>query len=151
MVLVHLEKLEMNPKDLQRFLSKVEKSNTCWNWIGAKTTVGYGQFRFQRKTIYSHRISYEIFKGDIPIGLQIDHLCRNPSCVNPEHLEAVTMKENILRGYSIQALNARKTHCKHGHPLDGNNLYHNTKGHRECRLCKCLGMRKLRSSKQSET
>ncbi|MFJ4777405.1 HNH endonuclease signature motif containing protein [Streptomyces sp. NPDC088762] len=72
---------------------------------------------------YTHRIMYEQAKGPIPEGLQIDHLCRNRACANPEHLEAVTQKENILRGTGPSAQQARQTHCLNGHPFDEVNTY----------------------------
>lgn len=70
----------------------------CWEWTGAKTAAGYGQFT--RRKEYAHRHAYEDLVGPIPEGLVIDHLCRNPSCVNPDHLEPVTQRENIRRGTS---------------------------------------------------
>ena len=81
------------------------------------------------------RVAYEMVVGPIPDGLQIDHLCRVRNCVNPDHLEPVTPRENTMRGYSIQAQNARKTHCIHGHPFEGN-TYARPDGNRECAVCK---------------
>lgn len=128
---------EINPELLVRFWSKVTQTDNCWIWGGMKTTLGYGTMKIQRKKIYAHRISYKIFKGEIPEGLVIDHLCRNRLCVNPEHLEAVTLKQNILRGDNFTAKEARQTHCKNGHELKEPNLirYFLKKGHRNCRIC----------------
>ncbi len=83
----------------------------------------------------AHRWIYQYMVGEIPEGWTIDHLCRNTSCVNPDHLEAVTHKENVLRGFGPTALNARKTHCKNGHLLDGDNLKVEDYGSRRCKLC----------------
>lgn len=82
-------------------------------------------------------LSYELHKGSIPEGLELDHLCRNPRCVNPDHLEAVTHKENVRRGLSPAALNVRKTHCPMGHPLRDGNIYWRPDGknYRECLAC----------------
>ena len=84
-------------KTLMRFMVKVKKTDTCWIWRAAKTKEGYGLFSIRYKMRVAHRVSYIHFKGKIPVGLQMDHLCRNTSCVNPEHLEPVTAKENKRR------------------------------------------------------
>src|SRR3990167_11482908 len=78
--------------------AEIGKDTMCWNWIGTKDSSGYGRFRFFYKTILAHRFSYELFVGEIPTGLVIDHLCRNTSCVNPAHLEPVSIYENCRRG-----------------------------------------------------
>lgn len=83
------------------FFDKVCKTENCWNWNGYSTRKGYGQFWDGAKVIYAHRYSYEHFLGKIPEGLQVDHLCRNQGCVNPNHLEAVTLTENVRRGVGL--------------------------------------------------
>jgi len=127
----------LNPKDLQRFWLKVEKTNTCWEWKGGLQGPRYGSFWFNGKQIRAHRFAYELFKGEIPNGLQIDHLCRNRACVNPEHLEIVSCKENVLRGIGVCAKNSKKTHCPRGHELKEDNLdkHHLRIGQRTCKTC----------------
>jgi hypothetical protein len=120
------------------FWNKIKKTDTCWNWIGAKSFLGYGRFKSGGRLLLAHRFSYELHKEKIPEGLTLDHLCRNPSCVRPDHLEAVTMKENTLRGIGPAAINARKTHCKRGHEFTVENTarYKTPYGiARECRTC----------------
>lgn len=120
-----------------RFWSKVKKPaavDECWLWVGA-TVRGYGEFYFKGRQLKAHRFAYELLVGPIPEGLTIDHLCRNRSCINPSHMEPVTIQENLRRGISPSAVNARKTHCLRGHPLKGQNLLVNN-GHRHCRQCK---------------
>lgn len=111
-----------------RLLSRreIDGQTGCWNWTGYIHHTGYGQIRLPDgpQTIYTHRVSYETFVGPIPDGLQIDHLCRNRTCFNPEHLEPVTSKENTRRApASVSTLNAAKTHCPSGHPYDDTNTY----------------------------
>lgn len=112
-----------------------EPNTGCWLWIASDNGKGYGQFTLGGKARPAHRLSYERWNGPIPNVLHLDHLCRQTLCVNPEHLEAVTSKENSLRGFSPAANNARKTHCPQGHPLSGDNLY-SYKGYRQCRACR---------------
>jgi hypothetical protein len=126
------------------FWKDVEKTDTCWNWHGDKIPAGYGQIGTrEHKKVLVHRFSYELHKGPIPEGLQIDHLCRNTSCVNPDHLEAVTREENILRSDSISTRNKLKTHCRHGHPYnDANTIWKNKGRDRACRTCHILRCRR---------
>lgn len=133
--------LKIDPVD--RFWSKVEKREECWIWIGDHWWNGdYGRF-FNGKGVLAHRYSYELHKGPIPVGLEIDHLCKVPLCVNPDHLEAVTPAENKRRSDCWSAKNSRKTHCKHGHSLSGDNI-RIAKGERICRACKRDHYRKSR-------
>jgi hypothetical protein len=87
---------------------------------------------------YAHRVLYRLVNGPIPIGAEIDHLCRNRSCVNPDHLEAVSHRENLMRSpIAPAAINARKTHCKYGHEFTQTNTYVSS-GRRRCRLCQAV-------------
>jgi hypothetical protein len=128
----------------QRFWSKVDKTASCWLWTGYVNNHGYGVFGRHRQTQYVHRFAYERLVGPIPEGLELDHLCRTPSCVNPEHLEAVTHRENSLRSDSPHAREARQTHCIHGHPFSKSNTYVTKLGKRQCRQCAARRMRERR-------
>lgn len=120
----------------QRFWSKVDNCSrdACWEWTGGINGNGYGQINVAGRVIGAHRIAYELLVGPIPEGLELDHLCRNRTCVNPAHLEPVTRRENQLRGQSVSGRNARKTHCPSGHPYSGSNLVVK-QGQRRCRAC----------------
>lgn len=107
------------------------RPDACWTWLGRQDGKGYG--RYQNRA--AHRVTYELLVGPIPDGLHIDHLCRNPGCVNPGHMEPVTLVENARRGYGYSARNARKTHCKYGHPFDEANTYYRVNGGRRCMRC----------------
>jgi len=134
-----------------RFWSKVEKTDYCWNWRGHKNAYGYGDFKINEKHLQAHRFSYELIKGKIPEGLQLDHLCRNRSCVNPDHLEAVTSKVNLLRGKGLTSQNARKTHCIHGHEFTPENTYFQKRSNGVVsRLCKaCLRQHNRRQNQNN--
>ncbi|TFH66582.1 MAG: HNH endonuclease [Gemmatimonadales bacterium] len=125
---------------LVRLMRRIEiQEDGCWVWIGSRTRTGYGMMNYGGKghNRLTHRVSYEIFKGEIPEDLELDHLCRTRACANPDHLEAVTPKVNRDRGQSIPAINAQKTHCKSGHLLSGENLYIiPSTGSRVCLICK---------------
>lgn len=117
------------------FVDRSGGSGSCWPWIGGLSDKGYGRVMIAGVRRGSHCVAYELVEGPIPHGLQIDHLCRNPACVNPSHLEAVTQGVNVLRGVSPSAQNARKTHCPRGHPLAGWNVIVRPLHGRTCRKC----------------
>lgn len=121
----------------QRLWSRVDKSGNCWIWTGPTDGKGYGTIGFggRGRNVYVHRLAYELIVAPIPEGLQIDHLCRVPLCVRPDHLEAVTQRENILRGTAPSAVNARKTHCVNGHRYTPETTITAPDG-RRCRVCK---------------
>lgn len=121
----------------------------CWLWMGVIKKTGYGEFKVSGRPVLVHRFSYERFVGPIPPGLVVDHLCRVRHCVNPEHLEVVTLGENVLRGEGTTAVNFRKTHCFRGHEFTVANTYVNTKGARVCRACQRVRAR-ARTAKQRE-
>lgn len=123
-----------------------QRENGCWEWT-AGNRGGYGRVAIHGKLMEAHRWMWERTNGPIPEGLELDHLCRNRACVNPEHLEPVSHLENIRRG-ETGAHNARKTHCKHGHPLSGANLHIKPDGERRCRTCSREEMRRARALKR---
>jgi len=109
----------------------------CWEWSGSRTPQGYGRLSFDGEPTYSHRLAYELFVGPIPQGLQIDHLCRNRACCNPDHLEPVSGAENLHRSaFTVASRNVRKTQCPQGHPYDDENTYVTPNGARGCRTCR---------------
>lgn len=129
--------------DAERFWSKVDQSGDCWIWTGSRYKNGYGAFHIgSRKeqnltTVCAHRFAYEQAGHAIPEGLVLDHLCRNRACVNPDHLEPVTVKVNNQRG----AGNSKRTHCPAGHPYDEQNTYYAQQSRgaglaRMCRACR---------------
>jgi hypothetical protein len=126
----------------KRLFAKLQvRLGECWLWTGAtcKTGLPYGRIRVWVDGRWTHRlvhcVTYEVFRGPIPEGMTLDHLCRQPSCGNPFHTEPVTLQVNILRGTSPVAQQARQESCKRGHPLSGSNLYVYPDGRRGCRAC----------------
>lgn len=148
---------------VSRFVKKYEVNDFsgCWDWLAGKTQDGYGTFFNGKKTQRAHRFSYEYYNGDIPEGLEIDHICRNRGCVNPNHLEVVTRSVNMLRGDGpeisrqkmfklhekyggrppIAVINENKTHCIHGHEFTEENTYYRPTGGRLCKACNRIRMK----------
>lgn len=129
----------VRPTAETRYWENVDTStgpDGCWPWMGTMATTGYGRLKIGAKVrVQAHRFGYELQVGPVPVEYHIDHLCRNRACQNVKHLEAVTEGENIRRGIGPSAQNARKTHCKNGHPFDDENTRRDEKGHRTCIAC----------------
>lgn len=128
-----------------RFWAMVDRRgpDECWEWTGARQPNHYGTFGLTRtKCVRAHRFAYELCVGPIPEGLVIDHLCSNPSCVNPMHLEAVTTQENRQRSAD------RMTTCKHGHPYTEDNIIVRATGRRSCRECNRIRCKQYQDRKR---
>lgn len=106
----------------ERLSKYIHHGTSCWIWTGNKTYFGYGRVRFGKKSAVAHRVIYTMCVGPIPKGYTLDHLCRTPPCVNPLHLQPISIADNVLRGEGAPAINRRKTHCINGHALSGSNL-----------------------------
>lgn len=118
---------------MQKILTKIYVTNSgCWEWLGRIDGNGYGKYA----NFYIHRTVFEYYNGDIDPKLELDHLCRNRSCCNTNHLEAVTHIENIMRGSGVCAINAKKTHCKHGHEFTSENTLSVHGNRRNCKKCR---------------
>ena len=124
------------PTPRERFWAKVDRSGDCWEWRSAFYSNGYGSFWLNGRSRLAHRVAYELTVGPIPEGLQLDHVCRNTSCVNPGHLRAVTARVNTLRNSSPSAINAAKSACLRGHEFTVANTYVDRRGSRHCRTCR---------------
>jgi len=129
---------------LDCFMSHIDKTDDDhWLWTGSKDRDGYGRFvrrDMAPREYLAHRWSYRYFRGPIPEGLTIDHLCRVRHCCNPDHLEVVSQRVNLLRGDGFVGKQARMTHCKRGHLLSEDNVYRPPSRplRRHCRQCKAL-------------
>jgi hypothetical protein len=128
----------------------IDTDGPCWLWTGARNVqTGYGVIRVDGKLKYAHRYVWESLVGPIPDGLHIDHLCINRPCVNPDHLEPVSVTENNRRQRyraGPPAENRKKTHCLRGHPFDEENTHRRTDGGRRCRICSAESARRRGAS-----
>lgn len=142
-----------DPRLPARFWAKVrpEPATGCWLWVGAHQGAGYGTFWWERKVRLAHRVAYAVLRGDST--RELDHLCRVRACCNPDHLDDVAHRVNMLRSpISLARLNADKVTCPEGHPLSGANLYvdpHN--GGRRCRTCRWSKMDVARKRRRAAT
>jgi hypothetical protein len=151
--LIFVESQQYEIKTVDRFKAKVEVDNDgCHLWTGCLDKNGYGFFNMGRpkRLRRAHRISYLLFVGPVPAGYDVEHRCHTDDetcdgtdckrrrCVNPEHLEALTHSDNVLRGRSFSAREAQQTHCLRNHPLSGpgSDVYLMPRGGRQCRYCK---------------
>lgn len=133
---------------LPRFLSKIAiQPDGCWAWLGHLER-GYGRFFVNRRQVRPHRFAYIYFTDEpVPEGYELDHLCRNRSCVNPYHLQVLRHVDNLHRGIGGQLAaerQLRKTHCPKGHPYDERNTYIPPNGQRVCRTCRNIARAKLK-------
>jgi hypothetical protein len=144
----------MNPEGLpERLAEKIDFDGDCWMWIAATTSEGYGTVRLSnpRRMRDAHRVVYESLIGPVPVGLELDHLCRVRHCVNPDHLEPVTHQENVRRGRSPAAAHMTKTHCPQGHPYDETNTYRPPgTNQRTCRQCRNAASQRYKQRKVND-
>ena len=119
---------------IARYVEPVTESG-CWLWIGTIEANGYGRLRVGKRKLLAHRVLFSIHRGRLGDTDYLDHLCRVRCCVNPDHLEIVDFRTNVLRGIGPSAKNARKTHCPLGHPYDDTNTHIEHGGGRKCRAC----------------
>lgn len=143
---------QMDERLVTHFWNAVQKAEEgCWLWKRAvSVNGGYGVFSINCKQFRAHRVAYSLTHGSLRPDMSLDHLCRNTKCVNPAHLEAVSIGTNVLRGNAPTAINARKTNCKNGHAFSESNtaLIRRKDGgiSRRCRICAASTLRKLRAA-----
>lgn len=114
---------------------QVDPKTGCWIWCGDKNADGYGFLSIGGKRQYAHRMTYSLFRSGISFPMQLDHLCRNPTCCNPWHLELVTSRENSLRGNHPLFAVHRSGVCRKGHRIEGENVARRGDGRPRCRQC----------------
>jgi len=136
----------LTEQEAARFASKSKKARDCLIWQGPLDKDGYGTFYLRRMNRRAHRVAWFSIHGDLPDDHVINHVCRNPSCVNPQHLQAITRSENVMRDSgAITYINSQKTHCPAGHPYD--RIY---SGQRYCSICEAAKKKRLRARWRAE-
>ena len=141
--------IDFTTYDPQAFFQKASMGDGCWKWLGSKYRNGYG--KLGKTGVMAHRIAYELTRGEVPKDMCLDHLCKQRDCINPDHLEIVTLTENVMRGESQAAQNGRKTHCIRGHEFTSENTYTPPKRQTR-RYCKtCASIRSQYKNKNSDT
>ena len=137
---------------MDRLISKIVlDENDCWLWTGGTYGPGYGKITVESNRARScHLLTYEHFRGSVPQGQELDHLCRVRRCANPWHLEAVTHRENTLRGVAPHILLHNAARCKRGHSLIEHGEPHGPSGtRRRCRLCRNARRRRIYAERKS--
>lgn len=132
---VDFASLGKKARDAERFMSRLDRSGECWLWTKSRNAAGYGTFGVGKKTMLAHRWAYEHFVGPIAEGLELDHACVVPACVNPAHLDPVTHEENLRRSFERRGIGASATHCSKGHALTPDNLRPPASGGSRCWKC----------------
>jgi hypothetical protein len=125
-----------NDPVVYRLLDNVDMNlNGCWLWVGRRNKSGYGEMKVANRKEYTHRVAFEMFNGPIPDGKEIHHTCTRKGCLQPDHLVAVSHRENLLADDTVVGRNHRKTHCIRGHEFTPENTRVRPNGYGVSRRC----------------